>query len=43
MSTWEIGGKRSDLILCTGDRGMVWPFYSKMETPSGGAMKLQTL
>lgn len=29
VSTWEIGGKRSDLILCTGDRGMVWPSTQK--------------
>lgn len=29
VSTWEIGGKRSNLILCTGDRGMVWPSTQK--------------
>lgn len=29
VSTGRIGGKRSDLILCTGDRGMVWSSTQK--------------
>lgn len=29
MSTGRTGGKRSDLILCTGDRGMVWSSTQK--------------